>query len=129
LLDDCSKLTSWCLTVNADCARNATEQDGDGAETCRAKQAIKSLVAGEALLQPGTRAAHGHRRSGSWPTEEENTQSSSGVSLLRNISIAPEKAANARPPPTAAFGPDVLASILPVTNPPSMPFVMSLRAR
>jgi hypothetical protein len=48
---------------------------------------------------------------------------------VNHQSITPEKAANAAPPPAIATGPEFLANIAPVTNPPETAFVMSCFAR
>ena len=50
-------------------------------------------------------------------------------SLRRNISMAAENAANARPPPNAALGPELRARMAPVTNTPAMGLTMSYFAR
>lgn len=48
---------------------------------------------------------------------------------VNHQSITPENAANAAPPPAIAMGPEFLANIAPVTNPPDTAFVMSCFAR
>lgn len=60
--------------------------------------------------------------------EEEKTYS--GVSRLKNSrSIAAENAANANPPPNAAFGPEFRANTPPATKPEATEFTRSFLAR
>jgi hypothetical protein len=50
--------------------------------------------------------------------EKKKKKTYSGVSRrINNKSIAAEKAANAKPPPIAALGPEFLARIPPAMNP------------
>lgn len=58
---------------------------------------------------------------------ERRTHSAGGD--VNHQSITPENAANAAPPPAIAIGPEFLANIAPVTNPPETAFVMSCFAR
>jgi|SRR5882762_10354986 hypothetical protein len=53
----------------------------------------------------------------------------SGGSRLKNISMAAENAAKARPPPKTALGPECRARIPPATNPAATEFVISFLAR
>jgi hypothetical protein len=59
----------------------------------------------------------------------DNAFAYSGSSLRMNKSIAAEKAANANPPPRAAFGPEFRASTPPAMNPAVIGFTMSFFAR
>jgi hypothetical protein len=54
---------------------------------------------------------------------------SGGSRRKKNVSIAAEKAANARPPPKAAFGPELRASTPPARNPEATELYMSFLAR
>jgi len=62
-------------------------------------------------------------------TDNVQAQAHSDGSLRRNKSMAAEKAANANPPPKAAFGPEFRASPPPATKPAAIGFTMSFFAR
>jgi hypothetical protein len=68
-----------------------------------------------------------YRHVSSYRTPRGSTYSAGGE--VNHQSITPENAANAAPPPAIAMGPEFLAKIAPVTNPPDTAFVMSCFAR
>lgn len=80
-----------------------------------------SLSDPEHLITPPYRHVSSSR------TPRGSTYSAGGD--VNHQSITPENAANAAPPPAIAMGPEFLANIAPVTNPPDTAFVMSCFAR
>ena len=54
--------------------------------------------------------------------EAETIQTHSAGGFLKYHSMAPEKAANAAPPPNAATTPELLAKVAPAQKPPARPF-------